>query len=276
MPGAARGWTISRMTLTRTRRTLIPLVAAVTVSVALAGCGGSERAATSTADAVGAIQLYDRGLADLVARAAPSVARIRVETLGGPVVGTGIVVDSGGLVLTNEHVVRDARSISVTVAVRGPRPRGATPVGRRAGSARFVRIRGAVVAHAPVLDLAIVKVPASGLVPIRLGSSAGLRPGQTVLSIGYALALPGAPSVTSGVVSALGRRVRMDDGRVFKGLIQTDAAINEGDSGGPLLDMSGRVVGINAISAYAQDVGFAIAVDQARALLTRAEAGGAA
>jgi putative serine protease PepD len=252
------------------------LAATLTASVALVGCGGSERGATGTDDAVAAVQLYDRGVADLVARAAPSVARIRVETFGGPVVGTGIVVDSGGLVLTNEHVVRDARSISVIVAVRGPRPAGATPVARRLGSARFVRIRGSVVAHAPGQDLAIVKVPASGLVPIRLGSSAGLRQGETVISIGYALALPGEPSATSGIVSALGRRVRMEDGRVFKGLIQTDAAINEGASGGPLLDASGRVIGINAISAYAQDVGFAVAVDQARALISRARADGAA
>ena len=113
----------------------------------------------------------------------------------------------------------------------------------------------------PATDVALVRVNAENLPSATLGDSESLKVGQFVLAIGNALGLPGAPTVSMGVISALGRPLPGTD-FVLEGLVQTDAAINPGNSGGPLADLEGRVIGINtAMIPFAQGVGFAIPSD---------------
>jgi len=178
--------------------------------------------------------------ADIVDRLAPSVAHIAVVARTGDGVGTGIVLDTDGHILTNRHVVDGAVEIRVSLP------------GRDVYDAQVVR-------EAPEIDLAVLRVEPEGLVPAEFGDSDSVRVGQDVIAIGHALALDGGPTVSKGVVSALDRSIASSDGTELTGLIQTDAAINFGNSGGPLVDLSGRVIGVNTIKAAdAVSVGFAI------------------
>jgi serine protease Do len=118
-------------------------------------------------------------------------------------------------------------------------------------------------------DLAVLKIPAANLPTVTLGDSTGLQLGEPVVALGYALALQGGPTVTSGIVSALNRVVRANDpnfrARTYTHVIQTDAAINPGNSGGPLVNLAGQVVGINTAGAQqAENIGFAIAINAAK------------
>lgn len=163
--------------------------------------------------------------------------------------GTGIVIDASGYILTNSHVVDGARSIEVVFAD---------------GRKLVARVVGVDVRT----DLAVLKVEGEGFVPAPLGDSDQLRVGDPVIAVGNALALPGGPTVTEGIVSALERTIDAPGNRLLENLIQTDAAINPGNSGGPLLDASGRVIGVNtAIAGGAQNVGFAIAITTARTVI---------
>jgi serine protease Do len=154
---------------------------------------------------------------------------------------SAFVIDPTGFLVTNQHVVDGAARLSVQLSD-----------GRE--------LIGEVIGGDPVTDIAVVKVDAAELPSARLGNSEELRVGQIVLAIGNALGLPGGPTVSTGVVSALGRPLPGSD-FVFEGLIQTDAAINPGNSGGPLVDLSGTVVGVNtAMMPFAQGVGFAIPI----------------
>jgi serine protease Do len=165
-----------------------------------------------------------------------------------------VIVRGDGVIVTNDHVVAGARSIRVQLADGRNLP--AHVLGTAASS-----------------DLAVIKVPAAGLPTATLGSSRSLRVGDAVVAIGNALALPGGPTVTEGIVSALGRSIEEPDGVRLTHVIQTDAAINPGNSGGPLVDSRGRVVGINsATAAEGQNIGFAIAVTPARHVISRLEA----
>jgi serine protease Do len=185
---------------------------------------------------------------DAVGPAVASVESLRLSRRGrwgGPfgaqAEATAVVIDPAGILVTNQHVVEGAARLRVTL-----------PDGRE--------LDGDVVGGDAVTDLAVVKVDATGLASARLGRSEDLRVGQIVLAIGNALGLPGGPTVSTGVVSALGRPLPGSD-FVFEGLIQTDAAINPGNSGGPLVDLSGAVVGVNtAMIPFAQGVGFAIPI----------------
>ena len=185
-------------------------------------------------------------------------------------VGTGIVIDSQGHILTNDHVVRGAQKIIVTLA-NGSKEYPATLVGADSRS-----------------DLAVIQVSGANLPPLALGDSSKLQVGQWVIAIGNALALPGGPTVTAGVVGALGRNAQeppptsgapsssqpqgpTPGGPFLFDLIQTDAPINPGNSGGPLVDLNGDVVGINTLGAgqaepgvQAQGIGFAIAINTAK------------
>ena len=156
--------------------------------------------------------------------------------------GTGVIIDGSGIIVTNHHVIDDATKVQVNLK----------------DGRSFV---GEVIGSDPATDVALVKVDATGLPNATLGDSESLKVGQFVLAIGNALGLPGAPTVSMGVISALGRPLPGTD-FVLEGLIQTDAAINPGNSGGPLADLEGRVVGLNtAMIAFAQGVGFAIPSD---------------
>jgi S1-C subfamily serine protease len=166
--------------------------------------------------------------------------------------GTGVIYDPRGYILTNSHVVQD--------------PNGSGP-------SRFVRVALAdgrvaaarVLADDPSNDLAILKIEAPNLQAARIGDSDALEVGQPVVAIGYALALPGGPSVTAGVVSALGRSIEEPNGVVLPNLVQTDTAINPGNSGGPLLNANAEVIGINTAGAdQAQGINFAVAINEAK------------
>lgn len=181
----------------------------------------------------------------------------------GKGVGTGFIVRANGVVVTNCHVVQGASRITVSTSEEKPTRYDA-------------RVIGGDCEH----DLAVLKLDAEGLTALSLGSSADLRLGQQVVAIGYALALEGGPSVTSGIVSSLDRTIRVPDPqctvcpngvRTYSEVIQTDAAINHGNSGGPLVDMEGRVVGINSAgSENAENIGFAISIDSAKTAIDAA------
>ncbi len=176
--------------------------------------------------------------------------------------GTGVIYDPRGYILTNSHVVQD--------------PDGSGP-------SRFVRVALAdgrvaaarVLADDPGNDLAILKIEAPNLQAARIGDSDAVEVGQPVVAIGYALALPGGPSVTAGVVSALGRSIEEPNGVVLPNLVQTDAAINPGNSGGPLLNANAEVIGINTAGAdQAQGINFAVAINEAKPAMQSAAATG--
>ncbi|MGH9267468.1 MAG: S1C family serine protease, partial [Acidimicrobiales bacterium] len=127
----------------------------------------------------------------------------------------------------------------------------------------------------PDSDIAVLKVNGEGLKPAPLGDSNALRVGDEVVAVGNALALPGGPTVTVGIVSALERSIRSPTGALLENLIQTDAAINRGNSGGPLLDAAGRVVGVNtAVVGGAENIGFAIAITPAQEVFNQLIAAG--
>ena len=203
---------------------------------------------------------------DIVKRVSPAVVTITADgvtatdpTTGqtgtGTAIGSGVIFDASGLVLTNHHVVAGNPS-KLTVTLKDGRTFNASIYGVDT-----------------LTDLAIVKIDgASGLTTATIGSSAGIQVGQQAIAIGSPLGdLTG--SVTSGIISALGRQIDAQ-GESLDNLIQTDTPINPGNSGGPLLDAGGNVIGINtATSTNAQNIGFAIPIDIARPMLAQASAG---
>jgi 2-alkenal reductase len=160
--------------------------------------------------------------------------------------GSGIIWDTAGHVITNNHVIS-----------------GTAQIGVRLTSGEFVTAR--VVGAAPNYDLAVLQLerPTSALHPIAIGRSADLQVGQSTFAIGNPFGLE--QTLTSGIVSALARRLPTDTAHEIKGVIQTDAAINPGNSGGPLLDSAGRLIGVNSAiisgSGASAGIGFAIPVD---------------
>lgn len=176
----------------------------------------------------------------------PSVVQIAVDFGDGQGVGTGVVYDTSGRILTNWHVIEGARNISV---------------GKPDGTV----VPAEAFRWDPLIDLAIIEVQdTSGLVPATFGDSSELQVGEDVIAIGYALGLEGGPTVSKGVVSALNRTIVGAGGADLTGLVQTDAAINSGNSGGPLVNMRGEVIGINtARLTVGEGVGFAINISTA-------------
>jgi len=201
----------------------------------------------------------------LLAKVEPAVVTVRTRVVGvdsllQPVVergtGTGVVVRPDGVILTNNHVIANAQKIQVQLSDGRTLP---------------ARVLKAAASN----DLAVIKVDASGLRTAQLTTSRSLRVGDAVVAIGNALALPGGPTVTEGIVSALGRSIREPNGVQLDNVIQTDAAINPGNSGGPLVDARGHVVGINSASAtQGQNIGFAIATGPARRVIDSSSTGG--
>jgi serine protease Do len=162
--------------------------------------------------------------------------------------GSGVIIDPSGLILTNDHVIHGASAIHVTLAD---------------GRTLQVEVIGADADN----DLAVLRVQGKGPFPsARLGTSSDLMIGETLIAIGSPFGL--SKTVTSGVVSAVGRSFKANN-RVYNDFIQTDAAINPGNSGGPLLNVDGEIVGINtAIFASAQGIGFAIPADKVKRIVT--------
>lgn len=164
-------------------------------------------------------------------------------------VGTGVIVSDSGFILTNHHVVADGTKKLIV----------SLPDGRN--------VEGKMMWSEPVLDLAIVRIKADRLTPIPLGNSDRISVGEQAIAIGNPLGLQFQRSVTSGVISALNRTIRIETeqgSNYMEDLIQTDASINPGNSGGPLLNSRGEVIGINTVKvASAEGIGFAIPINVA-------------
>ncbi len=192
-------------------------------------------------------------VADLASQVKPIIASISVEKVNqgvffdftNPGEGSGIIVSSDGYVLTNYHVVQGATGVKVDL------PNGDTYDAKSVG-------------WDIVTDLAVLKIDADQLLPVvNWGDSNDVRVGDWVIALGNALALKGGPTVTLGIISALGRTVETERGQLYD-MIQTDAAINSGNSGGPLVNLDGEVIGIStAILRQAQGIGFAISSETA-------------
>jgi S1-C subfamily serine protease len=187
-----------------------------------------------------------------VSPAVVSVATLRViqESMFDAVpvrgMGSGIIFDSNGGILTNHHIVEDAEKVEVL-----------TPDGKK--------FQGEVLGSDKMSDIAVVRVDGEALPAVKLGDSDKLVVGQIGIAIGnpYGFILPG-PTATVGVISALKRHIHVE-GHMYEDLIQTDASINPGNSGGPLVDSSGMVVGVNTANIpFAQGIGFAIPINSAR------------
>ena len=164
-------------------------------------------------------------------------------------VGSGVVLDDKGRILTNNHVIQGAQSVTATLSDGRAYP-------------------ASVVGTDPKTDLAVIQIEAVKLDPARLGDSKTLEVGEDVIAVGHALGLKGGPTVSKGVVSALGRTIEIDNQRSMVDLIQTDASINPGNSGGPLANSKGEVIGINtAIIQGSNGIGFAINIDDAKIIV---------
>ncbi len=242
---------------------LLVLATACSLNLSDPGTAGSADplvSAPSGSEPVGSVE-------SVVARVLPAVVNVTTDVLTtdqfgnaqqGQGVGTGFIVRSDGVIVTNCHVVEGGTKITVSTSEEEPTHYDA-------------RLIGADCLN----DVAVLKVDETGLPTVPLGSSENLKLGESVIALGYALALEGGPSVTTGIVSALGRTIQAQDPncdvcgedgiRTYTGTIQTDAAINHGNSGGPLVDLQGRVIGINSAgNDGAENIGFAIAIDNAK------------
>lgn len=229
----------------------------------------SASASDATTAAAGSTETsasgYDPGtepIVQVVEQVTPSVVTV-TSTLttsmpfgggaSGRAVGTGFVVRADGLIVTNQHVIDGASAVTVTLA-------------------DGTELAATVLATDDERDLAVLDVDAAGLPALTLGDASDLAVGERVVALGYALELEGGPTVTSGIISSLERTIEVstNDGttKTYRDVLQTDAALNAGNSGGPLVTLDGRVVGVDvAGSSGAENIGFAVSVDAARALL---------
>ena len=229
-----------------------------TASSAAPSTAGTRREVSTTTPT--ATQIYQRDSSGVVS--------IKAITADGQDTGTGIVLNDEGLILTNNHVISEGNSLTVSPGKSSNLSRTATVVGADANS-----------------DLALIKVNPSGLglEPLKLVSSSSVEVGDSVYAIGNPYGLN--ETLTKGIISALGREIAAPDGATIKGAIQTDAALNPGNSGGPLINAEGDVIGVNsqiasdaASSAGSQPgstgVGFAISSNTVSEVIKTIESGG--
>jgi S1-C subfamily serine protease len=254
------------------RRLIAALLATSLIGAALGGgatfmalreTGAFNAPAATAAVAIDvSVQSESSAIIQAVAKVGPSVVTIVAQQATGEIAGSGIVYDAAGWILTNKHVVASATGIDVLLKD-----------GRN--------FTGSLYGVDTLTDLAIVKINgATGLSPASMGTSSELQVGQLAIAIGSPLGVGYSNSVTSGIVSALGRDITVTSdtglagGTQLNGLIQTDAAISAGNSGGPLVDDSGRVIGVTTtVADTAQGIGFAIPIDIAKPIMQQALAG---
>ncbi len=251
------------------KRSVLPLVVAAALVLAACTTGSTETKAEPQAvfpSSQPSFATGRDGVVQVVERVLPAVVNVVASSDQGDGEGTGFIVRSDGIVVTNFHVVEGATKVTVLTSDEEP-----------------VEYDARVIGGDIQDDLAILDVDATDLPTVPLGSSADLELGQQVVALGYALGLAGGPSVTTGIVSSLTRQVTVSDPncpttecgaeqeRVYTDVIQTDAAINPGNSGGPLVNLAGQVVGINTAGAgSAENIGFAIQIDSAEPVIFQA------
>lgn len=269
---------------------IIPLLAACQAgSLSLAAQGSTRQSTGSTTDSSSnsskqalysstngtqsvsqIVSSVRTGIVEIIAQQQSDNGWRQQTSQSGYATGTGFVIDSQGHILTNYHVVEGASKLTVVL------PDNKTEIAQ-------------IVGTDPQTDLAVLKVKPDGLTPLKLGDSSKLVVGEGVVAIGYALNLEGGSTVTTGVVSAVNRsetepaadssqasqypgyQGSSSQGTTLYGLVQTDAAVNPGNSGGPLLDMNGEVIGINTLGEQTtssgetvQGINFAISIDTAK------------
>jgi putative serine protease PepD len=236
-----------------TAQSIAALAAAALTGAATAlALAGEPAVAAAPSSTAGSAQVLQQQFVQVVERVAPSV--VLIETARG--LGSGVVFDAQGDIVTNDHVVAGGNTFSVTV---------------RNGTRYPARLVGR---FAPA-DLAVLHIDATGLQPAAFADSTDVAVGELALAIGNPLGLQS--SVTQGIVSALGRAVKEDNGIVLRDVIQTSAAINHGNSGGALVDLDGRVIGIPTLTALdhqltggrAPGIGFAVPSNVVRVIATR-------
>ncbi|MBI3241668.1 MAG: trypsin-like peptidase domain-containing protein [Chloroflexi bacterium] len=205
----------------------------------------------------GQLQTVDvqTAITDAVARVGPAVVTVINDTGQGQASGSGVIISNDGYILTNNHVVEGQRALSVIFQ------NGEAAEAKLIGSDQFA-------------DVAVIKVGVSVPAVAELGNSDSLKPGESVIAIGSPLGSDFKNTVTVGVVSATGRTIENDNGYQMEDLIQTDAAINHGNSGGPLVNLAGQVIGLNTLVVrgngftgdQAEGLGFAVAANTVRAV----------
>jgi len=228
--GMFAGWQFSRTGSTDT-----------TTAVSQSGTGSATTAPSLTSNNIEAVREA------VIAKVRPAVVQVNVSTSNGSAIGSGVIIDRRGYIVTNNHVVDGAQSVEV-VLYNG------------------TNLQAQLVGTDPADDLAVLKItpPSSGLTVITLGDSSKLQVGQEVLAIGNPLGI--TQTVTNGIISSVGRNVSEGQGgATITNAIQTDAPINPGNSGGALVDMQGNLIGIPTLTAIdpefntpANGVGFAI------------------